>query len=582
MIDPLHSLAFSIQANPGVYAILLGSGASRAANIPTGWEVTVDLIRKLASMHGEQCHPSPELWYQNKFSAQPDYSDILNQLAKSPSERQQLLRAYWEPNTEERQQGHKVPTATHHSIASLVAGGFIRLVLTTNFDRLVETAIAEAGITPSVLSSSDHIQGALPLIHTKCCIVKLHGDYLDTRIKNTTTELKTYTPVLDEFLDRTFDEFGLIVCGWSADWDAALRSALVRAPSRRFTTYWAARNEPTEAAQQLIHQRQAEIIRIDNSDSFFRNIQESVESIEAFSRPHPLSVEATVARLKQYMASPTSRIQLFDLIDETVKYVLEATSHEAFNLRDGTRPDNASITDRVRRYETACSTLLAMAPIAGFWAEQEQYQVWQRALQRLDSQVEAARREVWTELQRYPATLLLYALGLGAVEAKKYEFLKALLDTVLFREYQKDETVSQVLPPFCLFTHAGNAMQLLEGMKDRFAPLNDWIHDTLRESAKSILPVDSQYTLAFDKLEILIALAGADTRPLSGHYWAPPGAYGYRHQTRERVIREIEESIKAMRSQSPFVSCGLFGEDEDACLQSLQSLRDFIPALRWH
>ena len=46
MIDPIHSLAFSVQATPGVYAILVGSGVSRGANIPTGWDITLDLVRK--------------------------------------------------------------------------------------------------------------------------------------------------------------------------------------------------------------------------------------------------------------------------------------------------------------------------------------------------------------------------------------------------------------------------------------------------------------------------------------------------------------------------------------------------------
>ena len=53
LIDPVHSLAFSIQANPGVYAVLVGSGVSRTAKIPTGWEIILDLIRKLAAVHGE-------------------------------------------------------------------------------------------------------------------------------------------------------------------------------------------------------------------------------------------------------------------------------------------------------------------------------------------------------------------------------------------------------------------------------------------------------------------------------------------------------------------------------------------------
>ena len=48
MISPTESLAFTIQASPGVYAVLAGSGVSRAAKIPTGWEITLDLVRRLA------------------------------------------------------------------------------------------------------------------------------------------------------------------------------------------------------------------------------------------------------------------------------------------------------------------------------------------------------------------------------------------------------------------------------------------------------------------------------------------------------------------------------------------------------
>lgn len=58
-IDRLVSLALSMQANPGVYAVLLGSGISRAAGIPTGWEVVLDLIKKLACAQGADCDPDP-------------------------------------------------------------------------------------------------------------------------------------------------------------------------------------------------------------------------------------------------------------------------------------------------------------------------------------------------------------------------------------------------------------------------------------------------------------------------------------------------------------------------------------------
>ena len=76
-IDPVHSLAFSIQANPGVYAVLVGSGVSRTAKIPTGWEITLDLIRKLASLSGETRESNPEQWYLDRFGKEASYSDLL-------------------------------------------------------------------------------------------------------------------------------------------------------------------------------------------------------------------------------------------------------------------------------------------------------------------------------------------------------------------------------------------------------------------------------------------------------------------------------------------------------------------------
>jgi hypothetical protein len=48
-IEPELSLAFSVRSGPGTYAILLGSGVSRAAGVPTGWEVTLNLVRTPAA-----------------------------------------------------------------------------------------------------------------------------------------------------------------------------------------------------------------------------------------------------------------------------------------------------------------------------------------------------------------------------------------------------------------------------------------------------------------------------------------------------------------------------------------------------
>ena len=568
MIDPVHSLAFSIQANRGVYAVLVGSGVSRAAKIPTGWEVTLDLIRKLAQLYDEACDPDPAHWYREKFGKEADYSDLLDGLAKTPTERQQLLRVYWEPNDQELAEGEKQPTLAHRAIATLAARGFARIILTTNFDRLVETALADEGIVPTILSSPDQVLGALPLIHTQCCVFKVHGDYLDTRIRNTPAELDQYPPEFDQLLDRIFDEFGLIVCGWSAEWDGALRSAITRAPSRRFSTYWAVRGKPSDRAQELISHRRAQVIPIEDADVFFQTLQQQVESIEEFSRPHPLSTEAAVSSLKRYIAEPRYRIQLSDLIDKTVDRVVEVTSGEAFSAQDGPQPTTETMTARVRSYEAACSTLLAMAPVGGFWAEEEHYPMWQRALQRLASNTSSSGTVLWLELQRYPATLLLYACGLGAIEADRLQFLKRMLNTTVRSEHQQDSPAVKILPPSCLSSGNVQKMQILEGMKTNSFPLTDWMHETLRPYALRIISDDNRYTLVFDKLEILIALSYAHHKFLDWA-WVPPGAFIYRSENRNRIIQEIRESLSREQRESPFTKSGIFGDTKEDCEQAL-------------
>lgn len=577
MIDPIHSLAFSIQANRGVYALLLGSGVSRAAGIPTGWEITLDLVRKLAAVHGESCESSPEQWYLEKFGKAPDYSDLLDALAKTPAERQQLLRGYWEATEKERAEGAKQPTLAHRAVASLVAQGLVKVIITTNFDRLMESALTDVGIVPTILSSPDQVHGALPLIHTHCCLFKVHGDYLDTRIRNTPQELAAYPPEFDRLLDRILDEFGLVVCGWSAAWDEALRNAIVRAPSRRFATYWAARGEPGDEAKRLIGHRGAQVVPIKDADTFFQSVQRHVESLEEFSRPHPLSIDAAIASLKRYLTEPRYRIQLADLVDEMVDRAAEATSGEAFAAQGGPAPTNASATARVRSYEAACSTLLAIAPIGGFWAEEDHYFVWQRALERLSVVRGGDGYSRWLALQRYPGTLLLYALGLGAIEAGRLQFLWRLFATTVHRENREDRPAVQLLPPFCLFDDGARGARFLEGMERRYTPLNDWLHAALRQTTKRLIPNEDRYTLVFDKLEILMALGYAyhEKQPKDA-YWAPPGAFVYRSQNRDRVLQEIEESMSRLKGESPFVKCGIFGETVEACTQGLAAFKDFV------
>ena len=123
MIDPQVSLAFALHSNRGAYTVLVGSGVSVGAGIPTGWQVVLDLISKVARVLGEDPGDDVSGWYQERFGEEPDYSKLLDTLAKTPAERSALLRSYFEPTAEERARGVKVPGAAHTALAELAATG---------------------------------------------------------------------------------------------------------------------------------------------------------------------------------------------------------------------------------------------------------------------------------------------------------------------------------------------------------------------------------------------------------------------------------------------------------------------------
>lgn len=469
MIDPTNSLSFSMHANKGVYAVLIGSGVSRAAQIPTGWEVTIELVRKAAAIQKANCEPDPAEWYRQATGNAPDYSALLDAVAKTPAERQQLLRPYFEPTEDERAEGAKAPTKAHRAIARLAKLGYVRVIITTNFDRLLEVALQDEGVQPTVLSTADQIAGAMPLVHTACTVIKVHGDYLDTRILNTPEELSAYPDALNKLLDRVFDEFGLIVSGWSADWDVALRAAIVRAPNRRFSTYWSSRGDPSPTAADLIRHRGGILVRSSDADSFFGTLTEQVQALEDFSAPHPLSSAAAVATLKRYLSEPKYKISLHDLIQREVDQVVASTTGPNFDLQQP-QPDAESLLTRLKRYEAACQTLVQLAYQAGFWSDEAQLAPWLSSLRRLAQQPRAGGYELWGLLRAYPASLLFYSFGIGAVQSGNYRALQALFAIRLQELHDSEKHVAWRAG---LWSLGGDKFKALQGRDREYTPLHN-------------------------------------------------------------------------------------------------------------
>jgi hypothetical protein len=585
VLDPRISLAFAIHSNPGAYALLLGSGVSRSAEIPTGWEVVLDLIERVAQLSDADTAGDPVAWFRERYEREPDYSVLLEALAGEPAERQRLLRAYFEPDDDDREQGRKMPTAAHRAIAELVRDGAIRVIVTTNFDRLLERALEDVGIVPTVLATADAVEGAMPLAHTQCTIVKVHGDYLDARIRNTPAELASYDERIDGILDRIFDEYGLIVCGWSGEWDTALRAAIARCPTRRFTTYWAARGALRDQARELVELRRGAVIEIEGADDFFVHLQEKVKSLEEVGGQHPLSAALAKATLKRYLADDRHRIRLHDLFADELTRVESEVTDEAFPPHSPDEvPNPETMRRRLHRYEAICDALMSLNAVAGYWGERQHRAALVKSLERLvtSSQRDQGGYTVWVALRQYPTLLALYAAGLGASIARRLETLAHLFGDVSLREYNERRPLLFIASPNDVVE--GRLLQP-EGQQQRRTPVNDYLADVLREPLREFAPTEEQWNLEFDRFEYLFNIAFADLRFPDGEIgWAPLGSFLWRRGGPFRddtMFEDIEAEARAAGEEWPFLRGPLFGGSLDRFLAVKAGVEQFAARRPW-
>jgi hypothetical protein len=526
--DPLVMLATGVYAKPGVYALLLGSGVSTGAGIPTGWGIVQELVRRAAAAHqpdnfgaADEVAADPETWWDRNGDGQPlGYSNLLTALGPTPAARQALLAGFFEPDETDTEAGRKLPGVAHHAIAQLARRGLIGVIVTTNFDRLMERALEEAGVPPQVVASPQSLAGMTPLQHAGVTVIKLHGDYADLEIRNTIDELSAYPPELDALLDRVLDEYGLIVSGWSADWDKALVAALERLKSRRYPMYWDSRSSKGETARRLLAQHSGVIVPAASADDLFTGLVDRVDALERLAEP-PLTTAVAVARLKRYLPDPVRRIELDDLVTGAVSTAANKTAAYPTRLA---RLDGQALDDR---YIALLSdvTLVLQLLIEGIYHDQgrDHTSLWVKSIHRLmlaRRLILGVHQEPLDNVRHYPALLALRAAGIASLVADRDDVLFQLLTEPTWR----DPLNRDLLPAAVAlreYTVAGadlvNAFPRWSGRRWLYPP-SHLLRADLREVLRPILPDDDDYRWTNDRYEYRVAL-------IQYHLESQPGGY---------------------------------------------------------
>ena len=589
--NPLVSLASSLHAGPGTFALLLGSGISTSAGVPSGRDVVNDLVRRYAVLKGEDAGEDPHSWYRSQAAGDPNYSEMLAELAPTPVDRRNILKQYFEPTEEERANGLKVPTPAHHAIAQLVAKGYVKVIVTTIFDRLLETALGEAGVEPNVISTSDHAKGSLPITHSDCTIIKVHGDYVSPDLKNTIEELSEYDPAVDRLLDEVFDQYGLIVCGWSSVSDPALRKAILRAPGRRFATYWLHRGSINEEAKEIVTHRDATDISIRDADSVFEDLTAKVEALEGLANQRPFETEMAVAQLKLFLPDPIHRIRLYDLIIGEVDNVINRVSDLVVCTWQG--PEHYA--EQMAAYERATARLLRLLAVGTFFSDPPGHdEMWRRGVERLASRsLKQSGNEALLNLQQYPTHLAIYAIGLGAVAANRLESIAHVLGTVKVRHEKPPRPVAVAASTWAVLDD-NIVRQAIPRLQNHPTPISEHLFEVFRQIVSDLLPDKHVYEDCFDEVEYLMGVSYAvghdtDSGPVGRAVWrgigrrapATPPTPGSLGSLWPGYSDDDFPGIAVRRNSSTFTASGLFS-DPNQLVTTVQRYDKHLLSRRGH
>jgi hypothetical protein len=203
------------------------------------------------------------------------------------------------------------------------------------------------------------------------------------------------------------------------------------------------------------------------------------------------------------------------------------------------------------------ATLLALLVNAGYFADQPEHdELLVGVVRRLAARpADQGGFALWLRMQRYPALLALYGLGLGCLAARRPGALARAVSTIRIEEAGTDQPIAMGMANYRVLDP--QTMKQLPGHQRHLTPISDYLHGRLREAARGILPADDEYDDVFDQLEYLLGVASAYAW---GDGTGPVGRFAWRRQYDPNA--KADAAVVAHREQ--LLSVGVFGGSAEA------------------
>ncbi len=255
------------------FAFFLGAGASRQSGIITAGEMINDFTERLLAQLPDNVKTDEEKkgwlseqeWYKEEKSR---YCKLFEKLEPKKYGRQRYIV--------ERIIKDKEPSFGYVVLAYLIENGYINTVVATNFDNLVYGACTTYTSKQPVVYAYGLMAAEMRIGAQRPIILKLHGDFLYSDIKNTIKEIAEQDPNMENQFRQILSEYGLIVVGYSGGDESIMK--ILSQISMHNDLYWCVRrgDKLNAAVTDLLTSKGGFVVEIDGFDEMMNEIRRVV------------------------------------------------------------------------------------------------------------------------------------------------------------------------------------------------------------------------------------------------------------------------------------------------------------------
>jgi tetratricopeptide (TPR) repeat protein len=270
-------------------AFFLGAGASFESGIMLAGQMMKIFKEEIFDTHCRELTTEKEKtdwlkkqdWYK---SGREEYGCLFEKAFETKTERQRFI---------EDMIADKSPSFGYVILADLLLRNYVNTVLTTNFDDLVYISSTDFTGNRPIVYAYGILASEMKMLSPHSKVLKLHGDYLYSKIVNTGDEMLKQSQALKEpykniteaisslNMERqvrtVFDNFGVVVIGYSGGDKTVME--LLDNVSKDNGFYWCYVKgyEPDEEVCNLVKSKNGKFIEIEGFDALMKGISEVTE-----------------------------------------------------------------------------------------------------------------------------------------------------------------------------------------------------------------------------------------------------------------------------------------------------------------